>query len=269
MEKIICIGSLKGGVGKTTTAVNLSAALARFGKNTLLVDCDQQGSATLALGFNKKRIKRSLGNALLGNAGAADLVLDCKLDYLKIIPSNSRHFPFDFNSISRSGKEMILRDVLSEIESAFDHIVIDTPPSQDFLTINALSASHSLLIPLQCDFMAYESLVPYLRFVRWIRERFNPELKLSGILLTMYREGQNISQQIALNIRKNLKSLVFNTVIPQSVLFSEASSAGKPIVVHDSKSMGGLSYLNLAKELLARRSNPKYERRNKNGRHLI
>jgi len=255
MEKILCIGSLKGGVGKTTTAVNFSAALARLGKRTLLVDCDKQGSATLALGFNKKRIRCSIGNALLGKAGAADLVLDCNLDFLKIIPSSSHHFPFDFDSISRTGKETILRDLLSEIEGAFDHIVIDTPPSHGFLTINALSASDSLLIPLQCDFMAYESLVTHLRFVRWIRERFNPQLKLSGILLTMYKEGQNISKRIAANIRKNLKGLVFETGIPESVLFSEASSAGKPIVVHDSRSIGALSYLNLAKEFLARSSN--------------
>ncbi len=255
MEKIISIGSLKGGVGKTTTAVNFSAALASLGKNTLLVDCDQQGSATLALGFNKKRIKLSLGAGILGEARAADLVLDSKLDFLKIIPSSSHHFPFDFNSISKSGKELILRDLLSEIEGAFDHIVIDTPPSLDFITINALSASDSLLIPLQCDFMAYESLVSYLRFVQWIREKFNPDLKLSGILLTMYKEGQNTSQQIALNIRKNLKSLVFETVIPESDLFSEASSAGKPIVSHDAGSIGALRYLDFTKEILGRRQN--------------
>ena len=255
MEKILCIGSLKGGVGKTTTAVNLSAVLAGLGKNTLLVDCDKQGSATLALGLSKRSLRCSLGNALLGKSGAADLVMDCNLDLLKIIPSCSHHFPFDFDSMSISGKEMILRNLLSEIEGAFDHIVIDTPPSHSLLTINALSAAHSLLIPLQCDFMAYDSLVPHLRFVRWIREKFNPQLKLSGILLTMYTKGQNLSEQIAANIRRNLKSLVFDTVIPQSVLFSEASSAGKPIIIHDSESIGALSYVDLAKELLERSSN--------------
>jgi chromosome partitioning protein len=262
MEKILCIGNLKGGVGKTTTAVNFSAALAGLGKRTLLVDCDKQGSATVALGLNKKSIRCSLGNALLGKAAAADLVLDCNLDYLKIIPSISHHFPFDFDSISRPGKETILRNLLLEIESDFDYIVIDTPPSHDFLTINALSASDSLLIPLQCDFMAYESLVPHLRFIRWVRERFNSQLKLSGVLLTMYHKGQNISERIAANIRKNLKGLVFDTVIPQSVLFNEASSAGKPIVVYDSASIGAVSYINLAKEFLVRNAHHSQERRN-------
>ncbi len=252
MGTIICISSLKGGVGKTTTAVNLSAAFASMGKKTLMIDCDPQGSATTGVGFDKRKLTGTLYDALMGKIRINDVIFDTDIDHLKAIPVRGEFFRAELELISKPNKEQALRNLIADLRDTYDYIILDTPPSLGLISINAMVAADKLLIPLQCEFLAYESLLQLLRFAHLVRKRLNPSLKLTGVLLTMYDMGEKISHQIAGNARERLKKRVFSTVIPRSVQLREASSIGRPLLYLDPKSVGALSHLKLAQEIMDR-----------------
>jgi chromosome partitioning protein len=250
MTDIICIANQKGGVGKTTTAINLSAALAVSEKKTLIVDCDPQGNATTGLGIDKNRIDKSLYHGMIGEVDPNNLILDSDIDTMKIIPSRVELIGFEVEMMSNPKREMVLKDLLSRVKHLFDYIVIDCPPSLSLLTINALTAADSILIPLQCEFYALEGLGQLLQTIKRIKHNLNPKLKIAGILLTMFDKRTNLSHQVAEDAEKYFKYLVFKTMIPRNVRLSEAPSFGKPILLYDAASPGAQSYFSLAKEIL-------------------
>ena len=237
-------------MGKTTTAINLSAALAVSEKRTLLVDCDPQANATTGVGIDKSRIEKTLYHGLIGDAEPNDLVVDSDIDTLKVIPSRMDLIGFDVEMMSETGRENILKHLLSNFEKSFDYIVLDCPPSLSLLTINAMTAADSMLIPLQCEFYALEGLGQLLQTIKRIKMNLNPKLKIAGILLTMFDRRTNLSLQVAEDAERYFRGLVFRTMIPRNVRLGEAPSFGKPILLYDATSSGAISYFNLAKEIM-------------------
>ena len=251
MTNIICIANQKGGVGKTTTAINLSAALAVSEKRTLLVDCDPQGNATTGLGFDKNKIYSTLYHGMIGKVAAKNIVLDSDIDTLKIIPSRVELIGFEVEMMSEPKREMALKNLLVQLADSFEYIIIDCPPSLSLLTVNALTASDFMLIPLQCEFYALEGLGQLLKTMKRIKHNLNPKLKIVGILLTMFDKRTNLSIQVAEDAERYFKNLVFKTMVPRNVRLGEAPSFGKPILLYDAASAGAQSYFDLAKEIMA------------------
>ena len=251
MTNIICIANQKGGVGKTTTAINLSAALAVSEKRTLLVDCDPQGNATTGLGFDKNKIYSTLYHGMIGKVAAKNIVLDSDIDTLKIIPSRVELIGFEVEMMSEPKREMALKNLLVQLADSFEYIIIDCPPSLSLLTVNALTASDFMLIPLQCEFYALEGLGQLLKTMKRIKHNLNPKLKIAGILLTMFDKRTNLSIQVAEDAERYFKNLVFKTMVPRNVRLGEAPSFGKPILLYDAASAGAQSYFDLAKEIMA------------------
>lgn len=250
MARIICIANQKGGVGKTTTAINLSAALAVSEKRTLLVDCDPQANATSGLGIDRSKIEKTLYHGMLGRAGATNLIVDSEISSLKVIPSGVELIGFEVEMISNPDREKALKNLVSGLHHAFDYIFLDCPPSLSLLTVNALTAADSLLIPLQAEYYALEGLGQLLNTVKRIKRNLNPELTIAGILLTMFDKRTNLAYQVAEEAEKYFKDLVFKTMVPRNVRLSEAPSFGKPILLYDATSAGAQSYFELAKEIL-------------------
>lgn len=250
MANIICIANQKGGVGKTTTAINLAAALAVSEKRTLLVDCDPQGNATTGLGIDKNAIDVSLYHGMIGESGVEDLILNSELEPLKIIPARVELIGVEVEMMSDPDREKALKRLLSRVGDLFDYIILDCPPSLSLLTVNAVTAANYILIPLQCEFYALEGLSQLLQTVKRIRASFNPELKVAGILLTMYDTRTNLSHQVAEDAGKYFKNLVFKTRVPRNVRLGEAPSFGKPILLYDAASTGAKSYFSLAEEII-------------------
>lgn len=252
MGHIFCIANQKGGVGKTTTAVNLSASLAAAEKACLLIDCDPQGNATTGLGIEKSDLEIGLYDLLLGNVSQEDVITKTGLPKLHLIGATTELIGAEVELVSTEGKEYRLKKGLSDVRQIYDFIFLDCPPSLGFLTINALTAADSVLIPLQCEYYALEGLSQLLKTIKAVKKALNPSLNISGVLLTMYDKRNTLSPQVAEEAHAHFQDAVFNTIIPRNVRLSEAPSHGKPIILYDISSSGAQSYLALAREIISR-----------------
>jgi chromosome partitioning protein len=237
-------------VGKTTTAVNLSASIAVAEKKVLLIDIDPQGNSTSGVGLSKEQSNGTIYNALLRGSGLRKMIQKTSLAYLDVVISNTNLIGAEVELIQEKDRERRLDRLIKEVEADYDYIFIDCPPSLGLLTINSLTASHSVIIPLQCEYYALEGLGQLLKTVRLIKQAFNPKLEIEGILLTMFDIRNNLSHQVAQEVKNHFKDKVFKTVIHRNVRLSEAPSHGKPILLYDIHSKGAESYLNLAREIM-------------------
>jgi len=255
--RIICISNQKGGVGKTTTAINLAASLASAERKTLLVDMDPQGNAGSGLGLKRDELKGTIYEALLDGRPMKELIHPTELRYLHVVPATPDLTGAEVELVSAEGREFRLREALAEVVDQYDYILIDCPPSLGLLTINSLSAADSVLIPLQCEYYALEGLSQLLHTIDLVKQGLNPRLATEGILLTMFDGRANIAHQVADEVREHFKELVFGAVVPRNVRLSECPSFGKPILLYDIKSKGCESYLALGNEIMRREKGPR------------
>lgn len=250
MGKIIAIVNQKGGVGKTTTAINLSTCIAVTERRTLIVDMDPQGNTTTGFGIDRASLNGTVYDGLLGKLEMESLVYPSSIEWLKIIPSSIDLVGAEIELVDLKDRETRLRKMINKIKDKFEYILIDCPPSLGLLTINSLTAADSALVPLQCEFYALEGLTQLMKTIRLIRERLNPYLYLEGIVLTMFDSRTSLSAQVKAEAENYFKNKVFKTVIPRNVRLSEAPSHGKPIIQYDIKCQGAIAYLQLAKEVI-------------------
>jgi len=250
VARIIAVANQKGGVGKTTTAVNLSASLAVAEKNALLVDLDPQANGSSGAGIPKDFGGPSIYEVLIGKARARDAVQKTPLHALSVLPSRPDLIGAEVELVGRPGRESLLKHALADVAAEYDFILLDCPPSLGLMTLNGLTAAHSVLIPIQCEYYALEGLGRLLETTRLVRMGMNPDLAIEGGLLTMYDGRLTLARQVAENVRRNFPGPVFSTVIPRSIRLSEAPSFGKPILLYDIRSAGAEAYLSLAEEVI-------------------
>lgn len=252
MGKVIAVVNQKGGVGKTTTAVNLAASLAVLEHKTLLIDADPQANATSAVGADPNAIEASIYDCMIGNANAKDTVVDTDLPDLKLLPANINLVGAEVEMIDVDRREYRMKDSLAEIKGDFEFIIIDCAPSLGLLTVNSLVAADSVIIPVQCEYFALEGLGKLLNTIRLIQSGMNADLTIEGILLTMYDSRLKLANAVVEDVQQHCRGLVFQTIIARNIRLSEAPSHGKPVITYDIQSRGTVNYLNLAKEILTK-----------------
>ncbi len=248
--KTISVANQKGGVGKTTTSVNLASALAKKNKRVVLIDSDPQGNSSSGVGVSARDMENHFYHALTGTVGISEIILDTAVDNLKIVPSNIDLVASELELVSKTNREQTLNTILSDIKDRFDYIIIDCPPSLGLLTINALTASESVLIPMQCEYFALEGLAQLINTIRSVKKSYNQNLYIEGLLLTMYDRRNKLTFQVAETIQQHFNNQVYKTVIPRNVRLSECPSHGKTIFEYDSRSSGAKAYFKLANEFL-------------------
>jgi chromosome partitioning protein len=252
MGKIIGIANQKGGVGKTTTAINLAASLAALDKKTLLVDADPQANSTSGLGIELQSVERSVYEAMVEGIPTESVIVPTEIQFLDLLPSHIDLVGAEVEMINMDNREEKLKNALGQIRSRYDYIIIDCSPSLGLITVNALTAADSVIIPVQCEFFALEGLGKLLNTIKIIQARLNTALSIEGILLTMYDSRLRLSNQVVEEVRQHFQNMVFQTIIPRNIKLSESPSFGVPAIMHDSESKGSISYLNLAREIISK-----------------
>ena len=250
MGRIIAIANQKGGVGKTTTAINLSASLASLGKKVLAIDMDPQGNMSSGLGVDKNEVEKTVYDLIIGNIGIEECIYEEVIENLDVLPSNIDLSAAEIELIGVDNKEYILRDEVNKVKEKYDFIIIDCPPALSMLTINAMTTSDSVLVPIQCEYYALEGLSQLIHTIELVQERLNPELEIEGVVFTMYDPRTNSSSQVVENVKDNLNQNIYKTIIPRNVRLAEAPSYGMPINLYDPKSKGTEIYLILAEEVI-------------------
>ncbi|MBO5167866.1 MAG: ParA family protein [Phascolarctobacterium sp.] len=250
MVKVIAVANQKGGVGKTTTAVNLAACLAKEGRKVLLIDSDPQGNATSGLGFDKRDVKKCIYDALINEVPMADTLKHTAYENLDVIPATIQLAGAEIELVSLMNREGRLKNALERIKHDYDYVIIDCPPSLGLLTINALTAASSVMIPVQCEFYALEGITMLMNTIQLVQRNLNPALKLEGVVMTMFDSRTNLAQDVVEEVKKYFKTKMYKTIVPRNVRLSEAPSHGMPVIDYDSKSKGAQVYMELAQEVI-------------------
>lgn len=250
MGRIIAIANQKGGVGKTTTSINLSACLAEKGKKVLVIDTDPQGNTTSGFGIEKNDLENTIYELMLGECTIMDCIIKSVINNVSVLPSNVNLAAAEIELIGVERKEYILKNEVDYIKDEYDFIIIDCPPSLNMLTINSMTTADSVLVPIQCEYYALEGLSQLIHTINLVKERLNPDLDMDGVVFTMYDARTNLSMQVVENVKQNLKQKVYNTMIPRNIRLAEAPSYGMPISSYDAKSAGAEAYMQLAEEVI-------------------
>lgn len=250
MGRIIAIANQKGGVGKTTTAINLSASLASLGKKVLALDLDPQGNMTSGLGVDKDEVENSVYDLIIGEAEIEKCICKEVIENLDVLPSNINLSASEIELIGIDDKEYIIKNAMEAVKENYDFIIIDCPPALSMLTINAMTTANSVLVPIQCEYYALEGLSQLIHTINLVQERLNPELYIEGVVFTMYDARTNLSLQVVENVKDNLEQTIYKTIIPRNIRLAEAPSYGMPIHLYDPKSTGAESYMMLAEEVI-------------------
>ncbi len=250
MAKVIAIANQKGGVGKTTTAINLGASLAVLEKRVLIIDADPQANATSGTGFDIKKVKTSIYECLIEDADPRKIILNSEISHLDLIPSHIDLVGAEIEMLNMNEREYMLKNVIGQVKQDYEYVLIDCSPSLGLITVNALTAADSVILPVQCEYFALEGLGKLLNTINIIQRGLNPDLEIEGFLLTMYDGRLRLANQVVDEVRKHFQQMVFETIIQRNIKLSEAPSFGKPAVLYDAESRGAVSYLNLAREIL-------------------